>query len=67
MKKQCPSCGGSGQIGYFQGVSRFLLTWEECPLCHGTGFCTAEKKPLTEQRKDIQGGPGAPKRKKDSG
>lgn len=44
-----------------------MLTWEECPLCHGTGFCTAEKKTLTEQRKDIQGGPGAPKRKKDSG
>ena len=37
MKKPCATCGGTGQIGYFQGESRFLLTWEECPRCNGTG------------------------------
>jgi DnaJ-class molecular chaperone len=36
-RKECPVCGGTGQVGFFQGVSRFLLTWEECPECCGTG------------------------------
>ncbi|MDH3329303.1 MAG: hypothetical protein OEM01_08730 [Desulfobulbaceae bacterium] len=38
MKKTCVSCGGSGQISYFKGESRFLLTTEECPECNGTGY-----------------------------
>lgn len=38
MRKPCATCGGTGQIGYFQGESRFLLTWEECPCCCGTGM-----------------------------
>ena len=33
----CPTCGGSGQIAFFQGESRFLLTTEECPACFGLG------------------------------
>ncbi len=37
-RRECPGCGGSGQISYFQGESRFLLTTEECPECLGTGF-----------------------------
>jgi len=37
MKKNCTACGGTGQIAFFQGVSRFLLTVEECPECAGTG------------------------------
>jgi len=40
QKKVCPSCGGSGQIQFFQGESRFLLTVEECPECCGTGYIT---------------------------
>jgi DnaJ-class molecular chaperone len=36
----CPSCGGSGQIYFFQGESRFLLSVEECPLCCGVGSST---------------------------
>ena len=38
MKKECESCGGSGQISYFKGVSRFLLSTEECPACFGLGY-----------------------------
>ena len=34
----CEVCGGSGQTSYFKGVSRFLLTTEECEICAGTGF-----------------------------
>lgn len=37
-RKTCPSCDGSGQISYFKGVSRFLLSVEECPECGGLGF-----------------------------
>ncbi len=37
MEKNCNACGGTGQISFFQGVSRFLLTVEECPECAGTG------------------------------
>ncbi|KJS03406.1 MAG: hypothetical protein VR65_01775 [Desulfobulbaceae bacterium BRH_c16a] len=33
----CPGCGGSGQTSYFAGESRFMLTWEDCPDCCGTG------------------------------
>jgi DnaJ-class molecular chaperone len=38
MKKSCEICAGSGQISYFKGVSRFLLSWEECTVCNGTGY-----------------------------
>ena len=34
----CPTCGGTGQISFFQGESRFLLTDEECPACCGLGY-----------------------------
>ncbi|TKB11679.1 hypothetical protein [Desulforhopalus sp. IMCC35007] len=33
----CIGCGGSGQTSFFGGASRFMLTWEDCPDCHGTG------------------------------
>jgi len=39
-KKQhtpCPGCGGSGQTSFFGGASRFILSWEDCPDCCGTG------------------------------
>lgn len=38
QKPVCPTCGGSGEIGFFQGESRFLLTREECPACFGLGY-----------------------------
>lgn len=37
MDKPCQACGGSGQVCHFLGVSRFLLTREECPECAGLG------------------------------
>lgn len=33
----CSSCGGSGQVSFFRGVSRFVMDWEDCPDCLGTG------------------------------
>lgn len=37
-KNVCNTCGGSGEIGSFQGVSRFFITREECPACFGLGY-----------------------------
>lgn len=57
MKKTCTTCGGSGQVGFFQGESRFLLTWEECPQCCGIGF-PAEDDDAGEECPDKEcGGP----------
>jgi len=49
MKPPCKFCHGTGQISFFNGVSRFFLTEEECPECAGLGFeladnALAEKK-----------------------
>jgi DnaJ-class molecular chaperone len=38
QKKICDICGGTGQVSYFKGVSRFLLSTSECEECAGTGF-----------------------------
>jgi len=38
MDDTCEVCGGSGQIGHFPGVSRFMICWEECPECLGSGL-----------------------------
>ena len=42
MKKTCESCGGTGQLSYFGGESRFLLSHEECTDCCGTGYLLEE-------------------------
>jgi DnaJ-class molecular chaperone len=42
VKKPCEACEGSGQICSFKGVSRFALTWEDCPVCDGMGFTLPE-------------------------
>lgn len=34
----CPACAGTGQINFFKGESRFLLSAEECPVCCGFGY-----------------------------
>ncbi len=38
----CPGCNGTGQTTYFGGVSRFLLSYEDCPECNGVGFLRPE-------------------------
>jgi DnaJ-class molecular chaperone len=46
-KDICSVCGGTGQVSFFQGVSRFLLTTEECPECAGTGYKLDMEEPHT--------------------
>jgi len=43
MKETCEFCNGTGQISYFKGVSRFLLSSEDCPECAGIGFILREE------------------------
>ncbi|MBU4262071.1 MAG: hypothetical protein KKC76_09395 [Proteobacteria bacterium] len=53
MKKICEICNGSGQLSSFMGVSRFLLSWEECPECAGLGYIIdpdAASKPQTGEQ-----------------
>ena len=47
QKKICNTCGGSGEIGYFQGESRFFITREECPVCCGCGYVIEDEAPDT--------------------
>ena len=47
-------CGGSGKLTFFKGVSRFLLSSEECEECAGAGFqlhANADKKEKNMNRK----------------
>jgi DnaJ-class molecular chaperone len=48
----CPGCGGSGQTSYFGGASRFMLTWEDCPDCCGTGIVLDEPAPEKQDKND---------------
>jgi DnaJ-class molecular chaperone len=48
-RKKCDGCGGSGQIAFFRGVSRFVMDWDDCPDCLGTGYTTI---PETESETD---------------
>jgi len=53
----CPACGGSGQLSTFKGVSRFLLTVEECPECAGTGcLLPLEDGPVAESGRERENG-----------
>ncbi len=51
MKEECQSCNGTGQISFFQGVSRFLITNEECPECGGLGFIISEEDDASSPKK----------------
>lgn len=59
MKKICQICNGSGQLSSFKGVSRFLLSWEECPECGGLGYIipqdTGSSPQATNQDHDDNG------------
>ena len=49
MKKVCDLCGGSGQVSYFMGESRFLLSREECAECGGLGYLFSRDEPEDEE------------------
>ena len=36
---------GTGQLCHFKGMSRFLLSYEDCPACFGTGCIDAADMP----------------------
>lgn len=50
-RKECEFCAGSGQLSHFQGVSRFLLSWEECQACGGFGFVVVEEDEADKPKK----------------
>jgi DnaJ-class molecular chaperone len=54
QKKTCDVCGGSGQISFFQGVSRFLLSTEECQECAGTGYQIDSLKDKTAKSNSVK-------------
>lgn len=48
-RRVCNTCGGSGEIGFFQGESRFVITREECPACCGFGYILDDLPPEADQ------------------
>ena len=48
-KKVCKTCDGSGQISYFQKVSRFLIAENDCPERGGMDFTILVKKNHLDQ------------------
>lgn len=40
----CEFCNGTGETSTFKGVSRFLLSREECPVCCGTGLAPSGRE-----------------------
>ena len=54
-RQPCPFCGGSGQQSSFKGVSRFLLSVEECPECAGLGY-SVKGEPPPEEPNPVQDG-----------
>ncbi len=52
MNKPCEVCGGSGQITFFQGASRFLMSWEECPACGGLGSIPEQNEEKKREEED---------------
>jgi hypothetical protein len=45
QKTICDVCEGSGQVCSFKGVSRFAMSWEDCPICGGIGFLVSTRDP----------------------
>ncbi len=53
----CEFCNGTGEIPSFKGVSRFLLSREECPACCGSGLESSvlddrDQKPAQEEKEE---------------
>lgn len=53
MKKECVFCAGTGQVTYFKGVSRFLLSSDECDECGGLGFLLIDEKKIEKNKKKL--------------
>ncbi len=51
-QKTCEGCGGSGQISFFRGVSRFVMDWDDCPDCLGTGYIEEPDDEQTSSESD---------------
>ncbi len=51
-KITCQFCTGSGQVHFFKGVSRFLISTEECPECLGLGFIIATESKSNNENDD---------------
>ena len=51
MNKRCEVCAGTGQLCHFKGMSRFLLSYEDCPACCGTGCIDAADMPGDDDTK----------------
>ena len=64
--KICDLCNGSGQISFFQGVSRFLLTVDECPHCAGTGQRMEPDSPTEQHSKKGKTKRGLDQKKKEN-
>lgn len=52
----CPACSGTGQINFFKGESRFLLSAEECPACCGFGYVQEEERAGSREKKSDKSG-----------
>ncbi|MGD9949073.1 MAG: hypothetical protein AB7U29_11415 [Desulfobulbus sp.] len=58
----CPTCGGSGEIGFFQGESRFFITREECPACCGVGYVLEDGDEVDSSQEDASDSHHNPKK-----
>ncbi len=47
--KICDICQGSGEVSFFKGESRFLISQETCPACNGSGFSSDEDNTTKKQ------------------
>ncbi|NTV13653.1 MAG: hypothetical protein HGA96_06965 [Desulfobulbaceae bacterium] len=63
-REPCPGCGGSGQVSFFKGVSRFLLSCEECPECAGLGFRLDSEADAVSDQPRHRPGKARPRKKK---
>lgn len=50
--KICDICQGSGEVSYFKGESRFLISNESCPACNGSGFMDSASDSTTDKTDD---------------
>ncbi len=51
----CDICQGTGEVSYFKGESRFLLSHDPCPACNGSGIRVPDgEKPDDHKPDDLQ-------------